>query len=163
MRTIRYRWLAVIAVVFGIAGWLVNSWATRNGYPAPVLNLTALFTLAFIVGFTLFLGLRVRRWRDGNREKQLDPIAAARTLVLAQATAYAGALLLGWHGGIFLDQVGLWEMRPNHAPTWASLAMSAGGILMIATGLVVERFCKLPPEDKNGGDPNMPDNGGEYA
>lgn len=163
MRTIRYRWLAVIAVVFGIAGWQVNAWATSNGFPAPVLGYTALLTLAFIVGFTLFLGLRVRRWRDGNRERPLDPIAAARTLVLAQATAYAGALLLGWHGGIFLDQLGLWEMRPNHAPTWASLAMSVGGMIMIAAGLVVERFCKLPPEDNDGGENNMPDGGGEYA
>lgn len=161
MRSIRYRWLAVTAVAFGIAGWQVNAWATRNGFPAPVLNFTALFTLAFIVGFTLFLGLRVRRWRNGEREKPLDPIAAARTLVLAQATAYAGALLLGWHGGIFLDQLGLWQMRPNHAPTWASLAMSLGGMIMIATGLVVERFCRIPPEDQNGGEEN--NGGGEYA
>ena len=163
MRTIRYRWLAVTAVIFGIAGWQVNAWATRNGYPAPVLNFTALITLAFIVCFTLFLGLRVRRWRDGNREKTLDPIAAARTLVLAQATAYAGALLFGWHAGIFLDQLGLWQMRPNHAPTWASLAMSVGGMIMVATGLVVERFCKLPPEDENGGENDKPDVGGDYA
>ncbi|MFZ3452053.1 DUF3180 domain-containing protein [Arthrobacter sp. 7Tela_A1] len=163
MRTIRYRWLAVVAVVCGIAGWQVNAWTTRNGFPSPVLGFSALLTLAFIVGFTLFLGLRVRRWRDGDREKPLDPIAAARTLVLAQATAYAGALLLGWHGGIFLDQLGLWEMRPNHGPTWASLAMSVGGMIMIATGLVVERFCKLPPEDKDGREDNMPDGGGEYA
>ncbi len=96
-----------------------------------------------------------------ERETPLDPTAAARTRVLAQATAYAGALRRGLHGGIFLDQLGLWEMRPNHAPTWASLAMSVGGMIMIATGLVVERFCRLPPEDKDGGEEN--NSGGEYA
>lgn len=170
MGNIRYRWLAVIAIASGVVGWLVNNWATRNSLPAPVLSVLGLLTVALISGATLFLGLRVRRWQQGNRDRELDPIAAARTLVLAQANAYAGSLLLGWHAGIFLDQAPLWSLRPGHSPTWASLAMIAGGVLMISVGLLVERFCRLPPDDSkgNGGTPADPDNrhrpgGGEYA
>lgn len=156
MRSIRYRWLAIIAISAGVLGWLVNDWATGNGLPAPVLSVLGLLTVIFISGFTLFLGLRVRRWQQGNRDQELDPIAAARTLVLAQAAAYAGSLLLGWHAGIFLEQVPLWSLRPGHIATWASLAMIAGGILLIATGLVVERFCKLPPDDSDPGPMGRP-------
>lgn len=150
MGNIRYRWLAVIAVAAGIAGWLVNNWATRNSLPAPVLSVAGLLTVVLISAATLLLGLRVRRWQQGNRDRELDPIAAARTLVLAQATAYAGSLLLGWHAGIFLEQVPLWSLRPGHTATWTSLAMIAGGVLMISVGLLVERFCRLPPDDSNG-------------
>lgn len=150
MGNIRYRWLAVIAIASGVVGWLGNGWATRNSLPAPVLSLFGLLTVVLISGATLFLGLRVRRWQQGNRDRELDPIAAARTLVLAQAAAYAGSLLLGWHAGIFLEQVPLWSLRPGHTATWAALAMIAGGALMIAVGLLVERFCRLPPDDSNG-------------
>ncbi|WAP51904.1 DUF3180 domain-containing protein [Arthrobacter sp. ATA002] len=159
MGNIRYRWLAAIAIASGVVGWLVNNWATRNSLPAPVLSVVGLLTVLLISGATLVLGLRVRRWQQGNRDRELDPIAAARTLVLAQATAYAGSLLLGWHAGIFLDQVPLWSLRPGHSATWAALAMTAGGILAIAVGLLVERFCRLPPDDLNGdgGPPTGPD------
>ena len=150
MGSIRYRWLAVITIVSGVLGWLANTWATRSSLPAPVLSFFGLLAVLAISGATLFLGLRVRRWQQGRRDRELDPIAAARTLVLAQAAAYAGALLLGWHAGIFIEQLPLWSLRPGHAATWASLAMIAGGALMIFVGLLVERFCRLPPEDSNG-------------
>ncbi|MCC9197454.1 DUF3180 domain-containing protein [Arthrobacter sp. zg-Y820] len=151
MSSIKYRWLAVIAAAAGIVGWLGNYWAVRNSLPAPVLSVYGLLAVLLISGATLILGLRVRRWQQGNRNRELDPIAAARTLVLAQATAYAGSLLLGWHAGIFLEQVPLWSLRPGHSATWSSLAMIAGGVLMISVGLLVERFCRLPPPDDSNG------------
>ena len=150
MGSIRYRWLAVVTIASAVVGWLVNNWAARNSLPAPILSIFGLLTVLLICGATLVLGLRVRRWQQGHRERALDPIAAARTLVLAQATAYTGSLLLGWHAGIFVDQLPLWSLRPGHAATWGSLAMIAGGVLMICVGLVVERFCRLPPQDSNG-------------
>ncbi|MCC9177160.1 DUF3180 domain-containing protein [Arthrobacter sp. zg-Y750] len=153
MITIRYRWLAVIALAAGIVGWAVNTFLADNGYPSPVLNPVALVAMILVTAATLVLGLRVRRWRNGRRDRELDPLAAARTVVLAQAVAYAGALLLGWHAGVFLDLLPLWQLRPGHAATLASLAVTAGGILMVATGLTVERFCKLPPDDRNGTGP----------
>nr|WP_231713410.1 DUF3180 domain-containing protein [Arthrobacter sp. zg-Y769] len=158
--------MAVIGLAAGLVGWAANSFLSQNGYPAPVLSPVALVAIILVAGATLFLGLRVRSWRNGRRDRELDPIAAARTVVLAQALAYAGALLLGWHAAIFLTQLPLWSLRPGHAGTWASLAVSAGGILMIATGLTVERFCKLPPVDKDGNGSGSADGageGGEYA
>ncbi|MCQ1948428.1 DUF3180 domain-containing protein [Arthrobacter sp. zg-Y859] len=153
MSSIQYRWLAVIGLVAGVVGWAANFFLSENGYPAPVLSSVALVAIILVAGATLFLGLRVRSWRNGRRDRNLDPLAAARTVVLAQALAYAGALLLGWHAAIFLTQLPLWSLRPGHAGTWSALAVSVGGILMIATGLIVERFCKLPPVDKDGTGP----------
>jgi hypothetical protein len=118
-----------------------------------VLPATALATMGVIVAITLILGIRVLRWRNSitnaNAKKKtvLDPLLAARTLVLAQACAYAGTVLLGWHVGIFLDQLRIWSLRSDQGITWLALAMAGGGLVMIVVGLLVERFCKIPPED----------------
>ncbi|NKX55088.1 DUF3180 domain-containing protein [Arthrobacter mobilis] len=149
MSTIQYRWLGLIVLSGGVLGWLANLVTIRGSLPVPVLHLSSLVTMAAVVAFTLALGLRVRRWRNGKRDRELNPVLAARTLVLAQACAYAGALIIGWHAGILLDQLALLAFRPGGPVLWQVLAMMGAGLVMVVTGLVVERFCKLPPEDPN--------------
>lgn len=165
MRTIKYSWLAAIAVVTGVLGWLANLVTARGGLPVPVLHLSSLATMGAVVIFILVLGLRVRSWRNGKREKPLDPILAARTLVFAQACAYAGALLLGWHAGILVDQLVLLSYRPAGPILLQVLAMMGGGLVMVVIGLMVERFCKLPPEDPESAEreDGSAEGEGEYA
>ena len=91
LRTIRPLWLAVIAVIAAAAGWSATVLTNRFSLPTPALPYSALVTLGLVIVIVLVLGLRVRRWRDGKRDRELNPILAARTLVLAQASAYAGA------------------------------------------------------------------------
>lgn len=163
MGSVRIPWLVLIGLVFGALGWLINWWATRNGYPTPSLPLSSLLTIAAVVAVTLIFGFRVKRWRAGNRKRALDPILAARTVVLAQATAYAGALTTGWHIGILADQLSLVGVRSNLGPVWGSLALMVGGIVMIGTGLIVESFCRLPPDDEAGSGTARESGEGEYA
>ncbi|GAB3536821.1 hypothetical protein GCM10027403_18890 [Arthrobacter tecti] len=163
MGSIRFGWLVFIALVAGAAGWLVNWGATRNGFPTPSLPLSSLLTIAAVIAVTLIFGLRVRRWRNGNAKRRLDPLLAARTVVLAQATAYAGALSTGWHVGILADQLTWVNLTGNFGPIWGSVALIAAGIAMIVVGLVVESFCKLPPDDDAGADESRESGEGEYA
>lgn len=149
MRTIKPAWLIVTAVVLAVAGWITAILTSRASLALPTLPLSSLITMALIAIVCLVLGLRVRRWREGDRKKFLDPLIAARTLVLAQACAYAGAVLFGWHIGIFLDQIPSLSLRPELGIIWRILALMAGGIVMVVIGVVVERFCKLPPEDSD--------------
>ncbi|MDP9987097.1 hypothetical protein J2S98_002256 [Arthrobacter oryzae] len=150
--------LLLIGVILAIAGWSATVVTSRYSIATPVLPATALATMGVIVIITLILGIRILRWRNSLKpnstvkKTQLDPLLAARTLVLAQACAYAGTVLLGWHVGIFLDQLRIWSMRSDQGITWLALAMAGGGLVMIIVGLIVERFCKIPPEDS---DPNL--------
>ncbi len=164
MNTIRTRWLIIIAAAAAVAAYLMTLLGTMLEWPTPVLPFSSLFTMAVIGGFTLVLGIRVLRWRQGKRERQLNLIPAARTLVLAHACAYAGALLLGWHAGILVDQLPLWAFRSDHTISLTALAMTAGGLIMITIGLVVERFCRIPPEDNDeSGSGGQTEGEGEYA
>lgn len=139
--------LLAIGVAVGILGWLAALLTTRYSLNTPVLPLTALITMGVIVVLTLVLGIRVLRWRNGKKKKMLNPILAAWTLVLAQACAYTGSVLLGWHAGIFIDQLRLWNLRSDQSISWQALAMAGGGLAMVVVGLAVERFCRIPPED----------------
>ncbi|WP_104086927.1 DUF3180 domain-containing protein [Arthrobacter sp. GMC3] len=151
MRTIRPAWLIVVTVAVAVAGW-VGTWLTsRASMALPVLPLSSLITMGLIVVVCWILGFKVRRWRDGKRDKILDPLLAARTVVLAQACAYAGAVLFGWHVGILVNQIPTISMRADLGVIWQMVALMAGGLCMVATGIVVERFCKLPPEDTDPG------------
>lgn len=148
MKPINVLLLFVIGLAVAFAGWFATLLTTRYSLSTPVLPLTALVTMGVIVVLTLVLGIRVLRWRNGKKKKKmLNPILAAWTLVLAQACAYTGIVLLGWHAGIFVDQLRLWNVRSNQGITWQALAMAGGGLVMVVVGLVVERFCRIPPED----------------
>lgn len=147
MRTIRPAWLITIAVTLAVLGWVGTELSSRASLALPVLPLSSLATMGLIGVVCIFLGLKVRRWRDGKRDRALDPLLAARTVVLAQACAYAGAVLLGWHGGILLDQLPTVALRAELGVIWQIVALMAGGIAMIAVGIAVERFCKVPPDD----------------
>jgi hypothetical protein len=144
--------LLLIGVILAVAGWSATVVTSRYSMATPVLPATALATMGVIVAITLILGIRVLRWRNSLKDRTkkktvLDPLLAARTLVLAQACAYAGTVLLGWHVGIFLDQLRIWSLRSDQGITWLALAMAGGGLVMIVVGLLVERFCRIPPED----------------
>jgi Protein of unknown function (DUF3180) len=143
--------LIVVGLILAIVGWFATVMTNRYGLATPVLPLTGLVTMGVIVVLALVLGIRVLRWRNGKKKKMLNPILAAWTLVLAQACAYTGTVLLGWHAGIFLDLLRLWNLRSDQGITWLTLAMAGGGLIMIIVGLVVERFCRIPPEDGDAG------------
>jgi len=161
--------LIVVGLILAIAGWFATVMTTRYGLATPVLPQTGLVTMGVIVALTLVLGIRVLRWRNGNKKKMLNPILAAWTLVLAQACAYTGSVLLGWHAGIFVDQLRLWNLRSDQTLAWQALVMAGGGLVMIVVGLMVERFCRIPPEDGEGEsapgrqEQRKPKSEGEYA
>lgn len=162
--------LLAICVVLAVAAWFATMLSGRYGLATPVLPLTGLVTMGVIVALTLVLGIRVLRWRNGKKKKILNPILAAWTLVLAQACAYTGSVLLGWHAGIVVEQLRLWNLRSNQEITWQALAMAGGGLIMVIVGLVVERFCRIPPEDGDAdsrpgvqGKRSKPSAEGEYA
>ncbi|WP_256939810.1 MULTISPECIES: DUF3180 domain-containing protein [unclassified Arthrobacter] len=154
MRTIRPAWLAAVGIVLAAVGWVATLLTSRASLALPVLPLSSLITMALIAVVCLVLGLRVRRWRDGNRDKAFDPLLAARTVVLAQACAYAGAVLFGWHAGILINQIPTVSMRSDLSIFWVMVAHMAGGLVMVAIGVIVERFCKVPPEDNDPGTSN---------
>jgi hypothetical protein len=138
--------VALIAVVSTAASWLLLDTWTGSGQEPPPLPWTAVagtFALAIAV---VSLGVPVRRWVAGRRDRPLDPLYAARAFVLAKAAAFGGAVLTGWYLGQALallpDVVGA-----RRAKLLLALAAAVAAVAVSAAGLLVQRWCRVPPSD----------------
>jgi hypothetical protein len=145
----------LIALVSAAISWVaLDLWAGAGGEPPP-LSWVAVFVVVALVLVVIAAGLPVRRWMRGQRDRALDPLVAARTAVLAKAAAYGGALIVGWYLSqallVLPDLVGVRRTRFIIA-----LVSTALAVALSVAGFVVQRWCRIPPEDDSQG-PEDPD------
>ncbi|MFN0283456.1 MAG: DUF3180 family protein [Kineosporiaceae bacterium] len=144
---------AVLAVAVAALVWAGLGLWTRSGGTYLPLPWTAVAGTAALAVAVVAAGLPVRRWVGGRRDRPLDPLVAARTVVLAKAAAYAGALLAGWYAAqglvILPDLVGVRRTRFALA-----VAATLAAVAVSLAGFVVQRWCRVPPDDdeRPGGD-----------
>lgn len=147
MITLRTWWLPGLALLAGLVGWTVAAVSQGGGRLTPVLGVPALITLLVVALISLGFGLRIRKDRDRKPAERMDPLAAARILVLAQAGAFAGALFGGWHAGV-LVQVLSRAVAAQGVLLDAALMVVAGGV-MVGIGLLVEAWCRIRGDDSD--------------
>ncbi|MCR8676143.1 DUF3180 domain-containing protein, partial [Micrococcus sp. HG099] len=82
MIALRSWWTVVAVAVAVLLGWLAGLAAPSLGWGAPVVGRSGLITVTAVSVLCLVLGWRVRRDREKPPAARMDPIAAARTLVL---------------------------------------------------------------------------------
>lgn len=115
--------------------------------PVPVLAWVVVLGIAAVVGV---LGWSVRQYSRGKR-KRIDLVLAARTVVLATASAYTGALLMGWYAAHVLVTLGELSIDPRRDVAVSALVAVVAAVILAVVGLVVERWCEVqPPGDDDG-------------
>ena len=92
--------------------------------------------------------MNVRQFARGRRPG-FDVLLAARTVVLAAASAYTGSLLFGWYAAQVLVVVLAGDLdiagRRDLAVTAGIAALAA--VVLAVVGLIAERWCEVPPPD----------------
>jgi uncharacterized protein DUF3180 len=146
MKPARVGTTLLIGLVSVAVCWVVlDIWTGSGGNPLPLSWTAVAGTLALVV-VVIAAGLPVRRWVRGRRDRAIDPLVAARTAVLAKASAYGGAALVGWYLSQALlllpDLVGA---RQGRFITALVAAAAAAGVSV--AGFVVQRWCRIPPDD----------------
>lgn len=150
MRSLKIRVLILVFVLTLAAGAILNGISVGAGGPVLQPPLLLFFISLVIAGITLFFGLEVRKYSNRQRRKDaklMDPLLAARTAVFAQACAYTGAVMAGWSTALLVFQIPLFAARQLWAPLLEAGANLLGGLVMVIVGLIVEAWCKIPPED----------------
>jgi hypothetical protein len=147
MTPMRARHLALTALVVGVVTWSALRIVEATGGVALPLPWTAAAGMLVIAGAVLVAGWPVRRWTRGDRSRRLDALRAARTLVLAKASAYSGAALAGFYAAQALLVVPDLDVEARRERFWVALLAVGAALVMVAAGLVVERWCRLPPPD----------------
>lgn len=169
MSTLRYRALLFLAAIACCLGGIMMVLAENAGMrTAPILPATFVLVCLILAGVLIWLGLQVAKFRDRDRRadaKAMNPLMAARVVVLAQATALTGSALAGWHIPFLVRYISLLSVRGITASLWVAIADLVGGIILIIAGLWVENMCKIPPSDssEDGGGSASPRENPGYA
>jgi hypothetical protein len=159
---VRRRDLAVIVLGLGFAAW----WLIRSFYgelppldwwlPAP------LGVLAVAEGLgARTLATRLTALRDARAGKRpvakspstapvrpVEPMLVARIAVLAQASAYVGAVFLGvWAGVLAHVAPAVGRLQAAGGDTLTAVIGVVCSAALIAAALWLESVCRIPPEE----------------
>jgi hypothetical protein len=148
-RGITIRAVLVIGLVATALGYLVLRIWTQQGGALPPAPWGALVVLVFMACGVFFAGLPVRRFLRGRSKKTLNPIRAMRTVVLAQASALTGALVAGWYVAQILVVLPDFDIASVRSFAWRLAALSAGGILMVVAGFLVQAMCRVDKDRRD--------------
>ena len=149
-RGLRWSQLAAVTLVVGLVSWLGWRFYLNAGHLlGPVSWVSAVLLVAMAV-LVVSAGLPVRRFLRGEARKTLNPMRAARTLVLAQAAALTGAGVLGWYAALALHALADLSLPDYHSLLWRLLAGCAGALVLMAAGMATQAMCRVePPDDED--------------
>jgi len=148
-RGVTIRRLLLLGLAVMVVAYLVLRIWTGHGGAAPPASWGGLVALVFIAGGVFFAGLPVRRFQHGQAKKPFNPIRALRTLVLAQASALAGALVAGWYLAQFLLVLPDFDIASRRSFGWRLAALAAGGVLLAVAGMVVQSMCRVDGDQRD--------------
>ncbi len=150
MKLLRIRLLAGITAVTTALAWAgARLWASLDTLPG--VPAAAPLVLAAVAVVLLATALSLRSRLKAARERQpgakgVDPLGAARAVVLAQASALVSAVVTGLYAGMgiqLLTELDV-ESRRGQAVT-AGFAVLAG-VAVIAAALWLQHVCRLPED-----------------
>lgn len=155
----RTRWqtLLAIAIAVGAVTHVLTDWWVGRGNAPLSIPPTVAAVLLLLAGVLFVLGRSVRRFVQGRRPP-MDPLRAVRILVLAKASALAGAAQLGFFAGLAIVASGQPDAPEARSQAWSAGAAALACLVLVVVALVVEWFCQVPPEDPEapGGGPHEP-------
>jgi hypothetical protein len=154
MKPTKFLTLLMPTVVAWSVVYLLVKLILQNGGSIPVATPTVLITLPSIAIIEALIAIPIFRYRSelqkfaktGVRPKRIDPFYAMRVLVLAKATAIAGALFLGATISLVFAQ---WSQPVVADSIWRNVVAFVESALLIVVALIIERACKLPDDGEN--------------
>lgn len=137
--------LVLVYLVAGLIGWgVLRIWER------PLSPWFTLAAFALVSVFLLWRGREVRRLLDGKRTS-MTPLGAAQVLATAKAAALFAAIVGGMGFG---SAVAFWPVvstpmgREN---VIFGLIVGVSSVAVAVVGMVVERWCEIPPDDDDHG------------
>ncbi len=145
----RKRDLTATAVLVAVTGYLL----TVTGYPKwfpPITVWTGISLLAVAAveaAWGRYVRSKISASEIGEGSDRLHPLAVARTVLIAKASAWVGALVLGWWLGVLaylLPNRGWLRVAGQDTPGAAVAAISA--LALIVAALWLQHCCEKPEE-----------------
>lgn len=148
----RKRDLAFAVIVTAIVGYLAIGLLYRYFPPITLWTGLSLLAVAAVEAWwAVSVRGRIRDGRIGVGAGRLDPLAVARTVAVAKASAWVGAVMFGWWVavlGYLLPR--RTDLRVAAADTPGALAAAASAFALMAAALWLQHCCTSPGEPSGG-------------
>lgn len=144
---IRVTTLVVVGLAMTIVSWLGLRWLGSGGTAIPNPGWVGIAVMLFLGGGLLAAGWQVRHVRDGRGNGEITPLRAARTLVLGQAGALTGAVLVGWYLANVLVLLPDLDVESVRDRMWPFVAHALVAVLLAGAGMLVQRWCRVRPRE----------------
>ena len=138
--------IAAWGLVGLVGGWLFHRMLDRGTGTPPTVSWAQPLALLLVAAILWGTAWSTRRTLQ-QRPLRLSPHQAVNRLVLARACAYVGALVAGFYFGYAVSWVGVETSDLAGQRVFRSACAGIAGILIVVGGLLLERACRVPPED----------------
>jgi hypothetical protein len=140
--------LVLVGALTAAGGYLIGLGITRDGSLLPRPPWIAGVLLVVMAGLVIWLARPVRRYLEGQATVPLDPIVAARTVVLAQAAALTGAAAAGWFVGQLGVVLGDLSLVANQERVLPLVLLLLASLTLAVAGMVAQQWCRIEPPDE---------------
>jgi len=150
----RKRDLTIAVVVLTLLGYVVTS-RTFGSFP-PITVLTGVSLLVVAVaeaGWAFYVRGKIGDGKIGVGAGRLHPLAVARAVMIAKASAWVGALALGWWLGVsafFLPKRTV--LRVAAEGSAGAVVAAASALALVVAALWLEHCCTSPDEPSEDAD-----------
>ena len=98
------------------------------------------------VGWAFFIRSKVNDGKIGLGPGRLHPLAVARSVTIAKASAWVGALALGWWFGVLAYLIPRRDVRMAAEDTAGAVVAAISALALVIAALWLQHCCKSPPD-----------------
>jgi Protein of unknown function (DUF3180) len=151
----RKRDLTAATVLAAVAGYLIVVLLYPRSFP-PITVWTGLSLLGVAIaeaGWAFYVRAKISNGQIGDGPGWLHPLAVARSVMIAKASAWAGALVLGWWAGLLAYLLPRRStLRVAGEDTAGAAVAAVSALALVAAALWLQHCCKSPYEPPDNGD-----------
>jgi len=140
--------LAAVSVVAAVLGFASVQLFEARSRAAPRIEWPAVAALALVAA--ILLAFAYSTYATVHRDRaRIDPRRAVNLLLLAKASALAGAVVSGGYLGFGISFVGRLDVELPRERAVRALIAAVVGVGIVVSSLLLERACRIPKDSQD--------------
>jgi Protein of unknown function (DUF3180) len=150
----RKRDLTAASVLVAVAGYMVVVLLYRYFPPIDVWTGVSLLAVAAVeAGWAFYVRVKINKGEIGDARGWLHPLAVARSVLIAKASAWVGALVLGWWIAVLVYLLPRRStLRVAGEDTAGAVVAAVSALALVVAALWLQHCCKSPQEPPDNAD-----------
>lgn len=150
----RKRDLTAATVLAAVVGYLFVVLMYRYFPPIDMWTGLSLLAVAIVeAGWAFYVRAKINDGEIGDVRGWLHPLAVARSVVIAKASAWVGAVVLGWWVAVLIYLLPRRStVRVAGEDTAGAAVAAASALALVVAALWLQHCCKSPPEPPDNAD-----------